>query len=111
VFVVSGDEGHTHVRVGDPATGERVASFTEVYPERMYALPRADGTDALLAVDGAVGVTCWDPATGTPLTERLVGHVSTDPYHDEVLAVQLSGSVLVTGGRDGTLRRWDLPVR
>jgi WD40 repeat protein len=113
VLVVTGDDKHDQVRVGDPATGQRLAAFGEVYPERMLAVPRTDGTDALLTTDAAAGVTLWDPLTGAELTERLAGHAATVPDHDEVLVARLSGPddqpVLITGGSDGTLRRWNLP--
>jgi WD40 repeat protein len=113
VLIVTGDENQDQVRVGDPATGQRLAAFAEVYPEHMLAVPRKDGTDALLATDGAAGVTLWDPLTGEELLERLAGHAATHPDHDEVLVARISGSdgrlVLVTGGSDGTLRRWNLP--
>lgn len=113
VLVVTGDESHDQVCVGDPATGQMLATFAEVYPERMLAVPGRDGIDVLLATDGAAGVTLWDPLTGEELIERLTGHVATEPDHNEVLPALLAGPdgqpLLITGGSDGTLRRWHLP--
>ncbi len=112
-LVVTGDDNHDEVRVGDPVTGQRLAAFAEIYPERMLAVPRADGTDALLATDGAAGVSVWDPMTGEELVGRLAGHAAVEPDHDELLVALVSGTdgrlMVVTGGSDGTLRRWDLP--
>ncbi len=113
-LVVTGDDNHDEVRVGDLATGQRLAAFAEVYPEHMLAVPRTDGTDALLATDGAAGVSVWDPTTGEELVGRLAGHAAVEPDHDELLVALVSGTdgrlMLVTGGNDGTLRRWDLPL-
>jgi WD40 repeat protein len=103
------------VRLWDLASGAHLATVPDAYPGRMIAFPHSAGTDALVVADTASGVTCWDPVTAAPLTSRLTGHVAAQPYEDllQIATVHPAGGppFLVTGGTDGTLRRWRLPTR
>jgi WD40 repeat protein len=109
-LVVTADALDREARVFDLATGDRLATLTEAYPEALAAFPLADGTDALLTTDAAARVTLWDPATGARLAV-LADHAVPDAEHGHVattLATAPDGRpALVTGGADGTVRRWE----
>jgi WD40 repeat protein len=103
-----------------PAGGVRVAVDWAVPKAARFerALPVVTGVLALacfedaggawrLAVGGTDGtVRIWDPETGRPLGDPMVGHTQA------VLAMTLvGGTILATAGDDRTVRLWDLAGR
>jgi WD40 repeat protein len=92
--------------------GERLVLRIEgAWPVCMAALPRPDGTDALVTTNEGAMVELWDPAAGKRIGDPMYGHAATSDPVAVLLPLVLPGEdgpILITGGNDGTLRRWDL---
>jgi WD40 repeat protein len=55
-------------------------------------------------------VELWDPATGTPVGRPLIGHTDSVTCMTSV-ALPDGRTLLAAGGKDGTVRLWDLTRR
>jgi WD40 repeat protein len=74
---------------------------------------RRDGTDALVITNEAAMVEIWDAVSGKRIGDSMFGHAATFHPVADVRPLVLPGDdgpVLVTGGNDCTLRRWDIPT-
>jgi WD40 repeat protein len=95
------------VKVIDVTAGEETFPYEETGLVDSVALeaspPGAGATGDLLAISASGAISLWDGATGE-LNSVLGGHGS------EVSAMDFSpnGELLVSGGRDGELKIWDV---
>ena len=115
VIVSGGDFRDGTIRRWDAATGEAIGAPLKVRWLASVAFGTVAGRDVI--VSGGDTVQRWDAATGEAIGAPLAGHTR---WVDSVVAgrdVIVSGSValgrvadrdvIVSGGADGTVRRWD----
>src|SRR5262249_11438122 len=110
--VIGGHAGA--VRVWDLATGREQAQLTRVAPVSAMAAS-ADGTRAVTGgYDGTVRV--WDLATGREQAQLTGLESAQHSGHEQArlrgqvsgVAISADGTVVVSGGGDGTVAVWDL---
>ncbi|KDN35788.1 hypothetical protein RSAG8_11285, partial [Rhizoctonia solani AG-8 WAC10335] len=108
-WVVTGSFDHT-ARVWDIRNPN--ATPVSIFKEHEGAISSVafSPDDTFVASAGGLGdntIRLWNPSTGTPISDPLMGHT------DEVLSVAISpdGANLTSGSRDKTLRVWGLKNR
>ncbi|CAE6533355.1 unnamed protein product [Rhizoctonia solani] len=108
-WVVTGSYDHT-ARVWDTRNPDAIpVSIFKEHEGAIFSVA-VSLDDSFVASAGGLGdntIRLWNPSTGAPISDPLVGHI------DEVLSVAISpdGTNLISGSRDKTLRVWDLKNR
>lgn len=89
--------------VWDAKSGRRLWSVRPTHAVNGYDL--AISPDGRLAVHSSGSLVVWDVESGKPVWKR------NHPHTTDSVNFSPDGEFLVTGGRDGSIRIWKLPIK